>query len=92
LRATKEAIDLVVENPMMRRDLFKMAGAFSVMAADAGAQGSGGTFRRVRPGDAGWPAQAQWQALNDRVGGQLTAVRHGRCDAIGAMQNTAPGR
>jgi FAD/FMN-containing dehydrogenase len=65
----------VVENPMMRRDLFKMAGAFSVMAADAGAQGSGGTFRRVRPGDAGWPAQAQWQALNDRVGGQLTAVR-----------------
>jgi FAD/FMN-containing dehydrogenase len=59
---------------MMRRDLFKLAGSFSLMAAEAGAQ-SGGAFRRVRPGEPGWPSPAQWQALNDKVGGQLAAVR-----------------
>jgi hypothetical protein len=25
-------------------------------------------------------------------GGLVTAIRHDRCDAIGVMQNTAPGR
>lgn len=33
------------------------------------------SFRRSRPGDASWPSAAQWQELNARVGGQLTAVR-----------------
>ncbi|MBS0221593.1 MAG: FAD-binding oxidoreductase [Proteobacteria bacterium] len=59
---------------MMRRDLFKMASAFSVMSADARAQG-GGAFRRVRPGDPGWPSQTQWQRLNDRIGGHLMKVQ-----------------
>ena len=30
---------------------------------------------RVRPGDPGWPSQAQWDALRERVGGRLIAVR-----------------
>ncbi len=31
-------------------------------------------FRRVRPGDAGWPSAAQWQELNGQVGGRLIKV------------------
>ncbi len=58
----------------MRRDLMKYAGAFTLMAADAGAQGGGNTFRRVRPSEPGWPSAAQWQELNAKVGGQLSAV------------------
>ncbi len=60
---------------MMRRDLFKLAGSFSLMAAEAGAQTGGGSFRRVRPGEPGWPSAAQWQQLNDRVGGRLSKVQ-----------------
>ena len=58
----------------MRRDVMKLAGAFSLMAADAGAQGGAGAFRRVRPGDANWPTDAKWQELNAKVGGQLSRV------------------
>ncbi len=59
---------------MMRRDVMKFAGAFGLMAADAGAQSGGNGFRRVRPGDPGWPADAKWQELNTRLGGQLSRV------------------
>jgi FAD/FMN-containing dehydrogenase len=59
---------------MMRRDVMKLGGAFTLMAADAGAQGGGGGFQRVRPGDAGWPSEAKWQELNTQVGGQLARV------------------
>lgn len=31
-------------------------------------------FRRVRPGDAGWPSEQSWQALKAEVGGRLEAV------------------
>ena len=30
--------------------------------------------RRVRPGEPGWPADAQWASLNDQVGGRLIKV------------------
>jgi FAD/FMN-containing dehydrogenase len=59
---------------MMRRDLMKYAGAFSLMAAEAGAQSGAGGFRRVRPGDAAWPSDAKWQELNAKLGGQLSRV------------------
>src|SRR5579872_5832848 len=59
---------------MMRRDVMKFAGAFSLMAADAGAQSGAASFRRVRPGDPGWPTDVQWQDLNAKVGGHLTQV------------------
>lgn len=59
---------------MMRRDLFKLAAGLSLVTGQAGAQGAG-TFRRVKPGEAGWPSQAQWQALGEKVGGRLMAVQ-----------------
>ena len=59
---------------MMRREVIRSAGAFSLMAAEAGAQTAGG-FRRVRPGEPGWPSAEKWQVLNTEVGGQLQAVR-----------------
>ena len=59
---------------MKRRHLLKFAGSFPLFAATGRAQGTGGTFKRVRPGEAGWPSEAEWQALTTRVGGQLTAV------------------
>jgi len=58
----------------MRRDLIKYAGAASLMAAEAGAQTAASPFKRVRPGDPGWPTEAQWQQLNAQVGGQLVRV------------------
>ena len=59
---------------MMRRELIQYAGAMSLMAADAGAQAAGDAFRRVRPGEPGWPPPEKWRALNEKVGGQLQAV------------------
>ncbi len=59
---------------MMRRDLMKYAGALTLMASDAGAQGGGAVFKRVRPGEPGWPSAERWQDLNAKVGGQLSAV------------------
>lgn len=29
------------------------------------------TLRRVRPGEAGWPSDAEWETLNQQVGGRL---------------------
>jgi FAD/FMN-containing dehydrogenase len=59
---------------MMRRDLMKYAGAATLMAADAGAQTTAAPFKRVRPGEPGWPAEARWQELNAKVGGRLVRV------------------
>jgi FAD/FMN-containing dehydrogenase len=57
-----------------RRDLLKAALAAPVLPL---AFSSTGTWRgvlpaaRVRPGDAGWPEPAQWEALKAQVGGRL---------------------
>jgi FAD binding domain len=56
---------------MMRRHLLMAAGSFPFIATKARAQ----AFKRVRPGEPGWPSEAKWQELNAKVGGQLTAVR-----------------
>lgn len=34
-----------------------------------------GLIRRVRPSDAAWPSAAEWQKLNNAVGGKLVKVR-----------------
>jgi FAD/FMN-containing dehydrogenase len=48
------------------------AGALG-MAAWSGAAGAATpAFRRVRPNDAAWPSQGEWDALAARVGGRLT--------------------
>ncbi len=57
---------------MKRRDLFAAA-ALLPLASPALAQG--GPFRRVLPGDAGWPSAAEWQRLSEAVGGQLVEPR-----------------
>ena len=33
-----------------------------------------GRYRRLRPGDASWPSEADWQALNAQVGGRLVKI------------------
>ena len=63
---------------MMRRHLIQTAGAFALLAGTATAQAA--SFKRVRPGEPGWPGEAEWQGLNTKVGGQLTAV-HSPLDA-----------
>ena len=57
---------------MKRRQLLTLAGGLPLMST---ARAQDKTFRRNRPGDAGWPSPAQWQELNARVGGRLTEVR-----------------
>ncbi|MES1198434.1 MAG: FAD-binding oxidoreductase [Pseudomonadota bacterium] len=53
---------------MRRRDL--LAGlAVSSLVAPTPVMAS--PLRRVRPGDAGWPSTAQWDALSRQVGGNL---------------------
>lgn len=65
---------------MQRRTLLKaMAGAplFGALLANlpeaawAKAAAVARTLRRVRPGEAGWPAAAEWEKLNQQVGGRL---------------------
>ena len=65
---------------MKRRTLLKwMAGAplFGALlaslpdAAWAKAMATARTLRRSRPGQAGWPSAAEWDALNKQVGGRL---------------------
>jgi FAD/FMN-containing dehydrogenase len=58
---------------MIRRHLLKAAACLPLMGAAARAQTA--PFKRVRPGEPGWPSEARWQELNATVGGQLTAVR-----------------
>jgi hypothetical protein len=75
---------------MIRRHLLKAAACLPLMGASARAQTA--PFKRVRPGEPGWPSEARWQELNAKVGGQLTAVRspleackgadHTACDTV----------
>jgi FAD/FMN-containing dehydrogenase len=44
------------------------------MISTVQAQPAKPAFTRVRPGEAGWPAEAEWQGLNTQVGGQLIRV------------------
>src|SRR6266567_7895516 len=47
----------------------------STATAQAQAQTAKAAFRRVRPGDAGWPTAAQWQELEEKLGDRLIEVR-----------------
>jgi FAD/FMN-containing dehydrogenase len=63
------------ELAMLRRNLLKAAAAAPLL----GLVGSGSALaatrrRRVRPGEAGWPDAAQWEALGQAVGGRLLKV------------------
>ena len=58
---------------MNRRDLLKTAACLPILPLSAHAQTP--SFKRVRPGEPGWPSEAKWQELGAKIGGQLTAVR-----------------
>ncbi|TAN07139.1 MAG: FAD-binding oxidoreductase [Rhodanobacteraceae bacterium] len=65
---------------MKRRELLKWMGVAPLLGAlavgfpevlRAGTTAIARTLRRVRPGEAGWPSAAEWEALNRQVGGRL---------------------
>jgi FAD/FMN-containing dehydrogenase len=58
---------------MKRRALMKLVGGLPVIST-AFAQTTKPAFRRNRPGDAGWPSKAEWEALGKRIPGHLSPV------------------
>jgi FAD/FMN-containing dehydrogenase len=57
---------------MTRRELMMMMGALPMMSTAAAQQPPApATFRRPRPGEPGWPGEAEWEALKAKVGGRL---------------------
>ena len=60
---------------MHRRNLLKSVAALPLLtlgpALPARSAAVAAPLRRVRPGDPGWPTAADWQKLNDAVGGAL---------------------
>src|SRR5262245_56298373 len=59
---------------MRRRDLLKLAATLPLVSS-GNAQTAKPAFRRVRPGEPGWPSAAQWQELRAKLGDQLIEVR-----------------
>ena len=65
---------------MHRRRLLKGLTALPLLAipaslVSAASRFTRSTLRRLRPADAAWPTPAQWQKLNDAVGGNLIRVQ-----------------
>src|SRR5581483_2307793 len=64
---------------MQRRSFLKSLAAAaaveSVWPAGTFAARSRTSFSRLRPGDAGWPSAAEWDALNRAVGGNLIEAK-----------------
>jgi FAD/FMN-containing dehydrogenase len=65
-----------------RRRLLQLAaaltlfpGVWNARLAPARAAASSGTRARVRPGDAGWPSETQWNELRKQVGDALIIVQ-----------------
>jgi FAD/FMN-containing dehydrogenase len=59
----------------------------SVLAA--GQATSGGHLSRVRPGDAAWPSEAQWQQLGRQVNGALVKVQSPLSGCVAAPASEA---
>ncbi len=58
---------------MHRRALLRQAAALPLWGLVAATPAfAAAPFKRVRPGEAGWPTSAQWDALNTQVGGALS--------------------
>jgi FAD/FMN-containing dehydrogenase len=56
---------------MHRRELLMSAGALGMAAWSGPAGAATPGLRRLRPSDAAWPSQSEWDALAARVGGKL---------------------
>ncbi len=79
---------------MDRRTLLKRAAALPLMGLAASTPvlaAADRSFRRVRPGDPGWPSDAQWEALNRTVGGVLEkpVSPYGACGVAGGAKDCA---
>jgi len=63
---------------MHRRNLLKGAASLPLLALDsalrAATPAAAAPLKRVRPGEPDWPVAADWQKLNDAVGGALLPV------------------
>lgn len=72
--------------PLRRRAVIQGAAAVAVTpAVKAHAQATNTPMRRVRPGDPGWPSEADWEKLDHAVGGRLIKVK----PLFAACQNAA---
>jgi FAD/FMN-containing dehydrogenase len=58
-----------------RRDFIRVLASAGALAQTATAA-TGARLSRVRPGDAGWPSDAQWRRLADAVGGRLVKLQN----------------
>jgi FAD/FMN-containing dehydrogenase len=77
---------------MRRRDVLKALAAAPFVIGASGrttAADTGGPWRRVRPGDPGWPSAAQWDELRRATGGRLIAVRSPLVDCRDAPDGPA---
>jgi FAD/FMN-containing dehydrogenase len=73
---------------MNRRALLKHAAAIPIcVSAASPVLASSPGYRRVRPGDPGWPSSAHWDALREAVGGQLVkpVSVYGACGTPGGQ-------
>jgi FAD/FMN-containing dehydrogenase len=61
-------------------------GSANVGTARAATNSTETSFARLRPGDRGWPSEAQWNALSNSVGGRLIKID----DPLAECRN-APG-
>lgn len=60
---------------MDRRALLRGVAASGLIAVASPAWSAPAPFRRVRPGDKGWPAAADWTALGQKLKGKLIAIQ-----------------
>ncbi|MBS0332121.1 MAG: FAD-linked oxidoreductase, partial [Proteobacteria bacterium] len=79
---------------MNRRTLLTHAAALPLMGLAASTPvlaAADRSFRRVRPGDPGWPSDAQREALNRTVGGVLErpVSPYGACAVVGGAKDCA---
>jgi FAD/FMN-containing dehydrogenase len=79
-----------------RRRLLKIAGAIPLypgslvsVLAPMQALAAAGARSRVRPGDPGWPSEANWLQLRQRVGEALVKVRSPLSDCVTAASSPA---
>ena len=57
---------------MTRRELMMMIGGLPLMSTAAAQQPpTPATLRRPRPGEPGWPSEAEWEGLKAKIGGRL---------------------
>jgi FAD/FMN-containing dehydrogenase len=82
--------------PFHRRRLLQAAAvtplvpaAWLPARAAAPAAAAPGPLARVRPGDPGWPSDAQWKQLAQQVGGRLVKVRSPLADCVQAPAGAA---